>query len=56
VNRSLSVPIGDDAPSLTEVLRLLDREGVVVENIGLRRPTLDEVFIKVTGKKREAVP
>jgi ABC-2 type transport system ATP-binding protein len=52
-NRSVSMPVGEDAPALTEVLRLLDQEGVVVENIGLRQPTLDEVFIKVTGKKRE---
>jgi ABC-2 type transport system ATP-binding protein len=56
VKRSVSVPIGNEAPSLTEVLRLLDRAGIAVENIGLRRPTLDEVFMKVTGgRKPEAV-
>jgi ABC-2 type transport system ATP-binding protein len=56
VKRIVSVPIGNEAPSLTEVLRLLDRAGIAVENIGLRRPTLDEVFMKVTGgRKPEAV-
>ncbi|MFC5183710.1 ATP-binding cassette domain-containing protein [Actinomadura harenae] len=47
--RTVSIPVNDTSPSLTEILRRLDQEGVAVENIGIRRPTLDEVFLKVTG-------
>ena len=43
----------EDAPqrehSLREVLRRLDTAGVVPESVGLRKPTLDEVFLRLTG-------
>jgi ABC-2 type transport system ATP-binding protein len=35
--------------SLREVLRGLDAAGVVPESVGLRKPTLDEVFLRLTG-------
>jgi ABC-2 type transport system ATP-binding protein len=38
---------------LTEALRLLDRNGVVVRDVGLRRPTLDDVFLTLTGHGAE---
>jgi ABC-2 type transport system ATP-binding protein len=34
---------------LLEAVRALDRLGVAVEDISLRRPTLDEVFLTLTG-------
>ncbi|MGW7515188.1 ATP-binding cassette domain-containing protein [Streptomyces sp. NPDC054796] len=43
------VPVGGGVAALTEVARTLQEEGVTVEDIGLRRPTLDEVFLKLTG-------
>ena len=33
-----------------EALRVLDQEGIAVEDISLRRPTLDEVFLALAGK------
>ncbi len=37
---------------LAEAVRLLDEHGVSVDDIGLRRPTLDEVFLSLTGADR----
>lgn len=39
--------------ALTEVARQLQDEGVAVEDIALRRPTLDEVFLRLTGHRAE---
>jgi ABC-2 type transport system ATP-binding protein len=50
--RRVSVPINDGSLALTEVVRELDRAGVAVEDIALRRPTLDEVFLRLTGGQR----
>jgi len=47
--RRVSAPVRDRVAALTEVVRTLDAEGVEVEDIALRRPTLDEVFLKMTG-------
>jgi ABC-2 type transport system ATP-binding protein len=35
---------------LMDALRVLDSHGITVEDISLRRPTLDEVFLALTGK------
>jgi ABC-2 type transport system ATP-binding protein len=35
---------------LTRAVRELDAAGVEVDDIGFRRPTLDEVFLALTGK------
>ena len=43
------VPISGGARTLTEALRSLDAEGVTVGDVGLRRPTLDDVFLSLTG-------
>jgi ABC-2 type transport system ATP-binding protein len=51
--RSLTVPIEGGAQTLTEALRALDSEGVVLRDVGLRRPTLDDVFLALTGHVAE---
>jgi len=33
-----------------DALRVLDSHGITVEDVSLRRPTLDEVFLALTGK------
>jgi len=38
---------------LRDVVRLLDERGIEVDDVGLRRPSLDEVFLAVTGKHLE---
>jgi ABC-2 type transport system ATP-binding protein len=50
----LVAPIRGGAPVLTEALRDLDAASVVVRDIGLRRPTLDDVFLTLTGHTAEA--
>jgi ABC-2 type transport system ATP-binding protein len=47
--RELSLPVTGGAQTLVEVVRRLDAEGVAVLDIGLRRPTLDDVFLTLTG-------
>ncbi len=45
---SVSSPEGAD--QLTTVVRLLHEQGVGVDDVALRRPTLDEVFLALTGQ------
>lgn len=47
--REIVVPISGGARTLTEALRALDAEGVTIGDVGLRRPTLDDVFLSLTG-------
>ncbi|MDK0521246.1 ATP-binding cassette domain-containing protein [Streptomyces sp. ML-6] len=41
----------DRVAALTEVARTLQDEGVGIEDIGLRRPSLDDVFLNLTGHR-----
>ncbi|MVU79069.1 ATP-binding cassette domain-containing protein [Nocardia sp. ET3-3] len=45
----LSIPAPDSAATLSEALRRLDAAGVQLADIGLRRPSLDDVFLTLTG-------
>jgi ABC-2 type transport system ATP-binding protein len=47
--RQLTVPVSGGAGVLTEALRRLDAAGVAVLDVALRRPTLDDVFLALTG-------
>jgi ABC-2 type transport system ATP-binding protein len=40
--------------AIVEAVRLLDEAGVEVEDVALRRPTLDDVFLSITGRVAEA--
>ncbi|MFI1013811.1 ATP-binding cassette domain-containing protein [Streptomyces sp. NPDC020965] len=51
--RKLIVPVLGGAKLLAEVIRELDVRGVEIDDIGLRRPTLDDVFISLTGHAAE---
>jgi ABC-type multidrug transport system ATPase subunit len=50
--RRVSVAV-DGTHRLMEAMRALDHGGVGVEDISLRRPTLDEVFLTLTGKSTD---
>ena len=52
--RSLLVPVTGGAAVLADALRRLDAERIAVDDIGLRRPTLDDVFLILTGHTAEA--
>ncbi|MFG2048601.1 ATP-binding cassette domain-containing protein [Micromonospora sp. NPDC048935] len=52
--RRLSVPVVDRVAGLVDVVRALDDAGIAVEDIGLRRATLDEAFLHLTGHRPDA--
>ncbi|WP_461119688.1 ATP-binding cassette domain-containing protein [Saccharothrix stipae] len=45
----LTVPVSGGADVLVDGIRRLDAESVKVLDVGLRRPTLDDVFLTLTG-------
>ena len=50
----INVPVGDDGTAiLTEAVRRLDAEGIKLADVALRRPTLDDVFLALTGHAAE---
>lgn len=52
-DRALSVAVNGGADSLAALLRRLEADGVEVLDVGLRRPTLDDVFLTLTGHAAE---
>lgn len=54
--RTLSAAVADGARSLRHVLERLEADGVEVLDVGLRRPTLDDVFLTLTGRTAEQSP
>jgi ABC-2 type transport system ATP-binding protein len=52
--RRVSLPVDAGTDRLTAAARALEDEGVVVDDISLRRPTLDEVFLALTGQALDA--
>jgi ABC-2 type transport system ATP-binding protein len=51
--RRLTVPTNGGAQRLVQVVRELDEVTVPIDDIGLRRPTLDDVFLALTGHAAE---
>ena len=47
--RKLTVSVTGGAKLLAEVIRELDVRGIEMDDVGLRRPTLDDVFLSLTG-------
>jgi ABC-2 type transport system ATP-binding protein len=50
-SRELSVPVTDRLAALAEIIRSLQEEGITAEDIAVRRPTLDEAFLHLTGQQ-----
>jgi ABC-2 type transport system ATP-binding protein len=48
------VPVSGGGAAVVEAVRALDAAGVGVSEIGLRRPTLDDVFLSLTGHAAES--
>ena len=42
--------------TLIQVVRDLDEASIAIDDIGLRRPTLDDVFLSLTGHAAAAIP
>ncbi len=49
--RRVGAPVTDRVAALTEVVRALHAAGLTVEDIGTRRPTLDEAFLRLTADR-----
>jgi len=51
--RVLTAQVGDPTAALIAVLKVLGEEGVELHDAGIRRPTLDDVFLTLTGHAAE---
>jgi ABC-2 type transport system ATP-binding protein len=54
--RKITVPAKGGAGRLVQVVRELDEAGIVIDDIALRRPTLDDVFLTLTGRAAAIAP
>ena len=52
----VSVVVGNGSRTMVEALRRLDDAGVCVLDATVVRPTLDDVFLSLTGTPAEPIP
>jgi ABC-2 type transport system ATP-binding protein len=50
----VSVPVAEGTTALAAAVRVLDGNGLAVDDLALRRPTLDEVFLALTGQTTDS--
>ena len=53
-SRRVTIAAEGGAQQLVDVVRGLGEEHIVIDDVGLRRPTLDDVFLTLTGHAAEA--
>ncbi len=49
-DRRITLPVHQGAADLMSAVRRLDEEGIVPSDVSLRRPSLDDVFLALTGR------
>jgi ABC-2 type transport system ATP-binding protein len=49
--RTLIVTSTRPARTLVELIKWIDQQGIELEDVHLKRPSLEDVFIDLTGKK-----
>jgi ABC-2 type transport system ATP-binding protein len=54
VARTVCIAVSDTHKMVPQVVRLLDDEGIEVLDVVIRRPTLDDVFLQITGHTTES--
>ena len=54
--RTLAVKVPDKGPAVQEVIRLLDADAIACESLRIREPTLDDVFLLLTGHRAGTGP
>ena len=54
--RRITVPVTRGAQQLTSVVRDLDEASIPLDDLALRRPTLDDVFLTLTGHASDMEP
>ena len=52
-NGTVRVPLSRRSGAIAEAVRRLDEAGIGIDDIALRRPTLDDVFLQLTGHAAE---
>jgi ABC-2 type transport system ATP-binding protein len=52
--RALAVKVANKGPAVQEVIRLLDADAVVPQSLAIREPSLDDVFLHLTGHRAGA--
>jgi ABC-2 type transport system ATP-binding protein len=55
-HRRVSVPVSNGSRLLAGIVRDLDAAGIQLDDLALRRPTLDDVFLALTGHAAEDLP
>jgi ABC-2 type transport system ATP-binding protein len=48
--RTVEAPVDGGARRMPEIVRKLDAAGVLLDDLGIRRPSLDDVFLTLTGR------
>ena len=49
--RGVTVTSARSAHTLVEIVKWIDQQGLEIEDVRLKRPTLEDVFIELTGKR-----
>jgi len=52
--RTIKVNVNDSGKSVLQLVRILDAEALEPEAVSVREPTLDDVFLSLTGHRAEA--
>jgi ABC-2 type transport system ATP-binding protein len=50
---ALALYVENGAAQIAEIVRRIDREGVTAGAISVARPSLDDVFLRATGRRLE---
>jgi ABC-2 type transport system ATP-binding protein len=56
VDGAVSIPISHRRGAIAAAVRRLDEAGIAVDDIAVRSPTLDDVFLTLTGRAAEPEP
>ncbi|WP_330251492.1 ATP-binding cassette domain-containing protein [Nocardia sp. NBC_00565] len=51
--RRITVPVSDGSQALIDAIGMLSKHNVQIHDVGLRRPSLDDVFLTLTGHEAE---
>lgn len=51
--RKILLPVAGGSNAIIDAIRALDDSGIAIADIALRRPTLDDVFLSLTGRSAE---